>query len=144
MVKRRPTTELARLRPPPARGRVVAPAASSGRRFAIYRGSELMGTTHLEYPVVAWQRAAGEFFPTRHYYLVERVFLRLADTITHGLPSLPDRLHERDALGLELWLSGERLDAVVELISQWEPRRWMVHVATRDARFWSGPPPGAA
>lgn len=109
----------------------------SGRRFAVYRGNDLMGTTLLEYVFQPGERLGGEFHPTRYYYEIERTFLRLSYALSRSLPSAPDILRERDNLLLELWMSGERLDAVVELISQWEPRRWMIHVATRDPRLWN-------
>jgi hypothetical protein len=43
---------------------------------------------------------------------------------------------ERDALRLELWDCGVRLDATVDLISTWYDGTHIIHITSTDSRLW--------
>jgi hypothetical protein len=107
------------------------------RRYEVWRGGVLIGTTDLEVIVEPGARAAGVFHPMPVYASVLSTFAlygRAASTGDDRL--LREFVHQRDGLRLQVRRDGVPLDARVDLISRWELRKFMVHVSSRDERFW--------
>jgi hypothetical protein len=105
------------------------------RRYAIYRGNDLLGTTNLEYVVTHGERVAGRFHPAWQFRRYESIFNLYSNATDEQ--ALRRYKKQRDELNLEVWDSGILLDARVDLVSQWSPRQWMMHVSVIDKRFWS-------
>ena len=108
------------------------------RRYAVYSRYNLIGTTALEYTLVFGEWAGGVFYPTPPYRRVPQAFANLQHALERDTQAVRRFLEERDRLGFELWLSGERLDGAIELISQWNAGKCVIHVRTSDPRVWNG------
>jgi hypothetical protein len=116
----------------------LAPDPEPGR-YAVYRGSTLLGTSHLEWTVEPGARVAGRLDVTPAFGSIVAVFNLYRQAATLGdARLLKEYVRDRDALRLEVWDSGHRLDAQVELISTWGPHHRMIHVHSRDERLWQG------
>jgi hypothetical protein len=105
------------------------------RKFSVYSGNRLLGTTDLEVQLPDGSGAAGRFHPEPVFRDCRDVFMRLRQALTRGGPSLARCLAERDALRLTLWRDAAQLDAQIEMISPWSTSKWVVHVRSRDARL---------
>jgi hypothetical protein len=84
------------------------------RRYAVYRGLILIGTTNLEMVVEAGVRAAGIFYPESEFGAVRSVFAlyrRAADRSDKQL--LREFVRRRDQLGLRVWRAGVAWSQVV-------------------------------
>jgi hypothetical protein len=123
--------------PPSTPVAVGAGTPDDVRRYAVYRGLILIGTTNLEVVVEAGVRAAGIFYPTSEFGAVRSVFAlyrRAVDRSDKEL--LREFVRRRDRLDLHVWRAGVELDAKVELISAWDPANHVVHVASHDDQLW--------
>lgn len=133
------------LKPEEQYGRVppgTPPAVGAGtpddvRRYAVYRGLILIGTTNLEMVVEPGVRAAGIFYPASEFGAVRSIFAlyrQAADGADKQL--LREFVRRRDRLDLHVWRAGVELDARVELISAWDAATHVIHVTSRDDRLW--------
>lgn len=108
-----------------------------GRRYAVYMGNTLLGTSNLEFPVVPHSRIAGRFLPTPacgHVTAVFQLYSRAVAADDRVL--LRQYLLERDRLRMELWDAGVKLSASIDLISTWSDGTHIVHVTSTDSRLW--------
>src|SRR5687768_4496432 len=112
--------ERPRRRPPAATAAMGPEAWEHGRRYALYMGSTLLGTSNLEFPVVPHSHIAGRFLPTPACGHVTAVFQLYSRAVAaEDRRMLRRYVAERDKLRLELWDAGVRLNAAVDLISTW-------------------------
>ena len=132
-----PDPKLHRVPPPPPTA-LATSVWDHTRRYAIFRGNELLGTTNLEFVVVHGERVAGRFYPAWHFRKYESIF-QLYSTAADER-ALRRYKRQRDQLALELWDAGMALLARVDLISAWTARQWMIHVTINDTRFWGARP----
>ena len=108
------------------------------KRYAITTPIAVIGFTNLEFPITRGARAAGFLEIADGYDLVREVF-RMYRRAAPGDRELLQRfVRERDALGLTVQDGGSLpLAARVELISEWNAGRIVIHVAIRDNRYWN-------
>ena len=106
------------------------------RRYLVVQGPNVIGWSHLEYPIRRTRSAAGWFQAETALEPLRPAFLRY-----RSAGDDPDKLRayvrERDALRLRLinFVGGE-LQAQVDLISEWEDGRLVLHVSISDSRYW--------
>jgi hypothetical protein len=122
---------------PPTSGDVATGTWQHSRRYAVYMGNTLLGTSNLESPAVPGARIAGWFVPTPACAHITWVFQLYSKAVAReDRALLQEYVTERDKLRLELWIAGIRLEGVVELISTWSDALHVVHVASADTRLW--------
>jgi hypothetical protein len=108
-----------------------------GRRYAVYSGTTLVGTSNLEFPVERHTRLAGRFLPTPASAHITAVFQLYSQAAAADDRQLLRRfVEERDRLRLELWDAGVRLEAAVDLISTWADGTHIIHITSTDSRLW--------
>lgn len=111
------------------------------RRFAVRTPSATVGYSDLELVVEPGERAAGVFIPGEAFHDVRGVFEGY-HRAAEDAEQLQRFVAARDALRLIITDGGALpLAGRVELISLEDPLRLIVHVATRDDRYWGALPP---
>lgn len=123
---------------PPRPPLIVGGAARDHvRRYAICRGSIILGTTNLEVEVQPGARAAGVFLPVPAFTSISAVFSLYRQAIARDdSRMLREFVRQRDSLALRVWRAGVLLNAAVDLISLWQSGTWVVHVTSHDDRLW--------
>lgn len=108
------------------------------KRYAIAMPIAVVGFTNLEFPITRGARAAGFLQIAEGYDLVRDVFRLYRQAGPRDRELLRRFVRERDALGLTVQDGGSLpLAAKVELISEWNGGRIVIHVAIRDDRYWN-------
>jgi hypothetical protein len=108
-----------------------------GRRYAVYTGHTLLGTTNLEYAVVPHLRIAGRFLPTPACGHITWVFQLYSRAVAADDRTMLRRyVAERDKLQMELWDAGVRVNAAIDLITTWDNDTHIIHVTSTDHRLW--------
>jgi hypothetical protein len=136
MQRPRPDSQRSRIPPRPPLA-VATSTLGPARRYAIYRGNDLIGTSHLEFSPAHGARVAGWFHPTSHFDGIADVFALYAAAVGEtDRGQLRRYVEALDTLGLAVYDSGVRLNASVELISTWSATQHVIHVASADERLW--------
>jgi catechol 2,3-dioxygenase-like lactoylglutathione lyase family enzyme len=121
--------------PPTAVGSAVMPP---GQRYLVVRGGHLIGRSRLEYPLDAGGAAAGRFFPGPAWEKVQEVFSRGHAALARGDDAMLRRYREElGALGFRIRdQDGREMEGRVDLISEWEDGRMIVHTTLPDPLYW--------
>jgi hypothetical protein len=123
--------------PPPVGQAVGTDTWNHDRRYAVYSGTTLLGTSNLEFPVEPHTRVAGRFLPTPASGHITAVFQLYGRAVASEDRRMMRRyVAERDWLRLELWDAGVRLEAAIDLISTWDDGTHIIHVTSTDSRLW--------
>ena len=129
--------EKPRRAPPRTPARVATGLSDDLRRYAVYRQHLLVGTSNLEQVTEHGLAAAGLFHPAGGFASIRSVFqLYLRAERRNDPHLLRAYVQQRDQLHLEIWRAGDRLDARVDLIAQWDRRTFVLHVTSSDPKFW--------
>jgi len=109
-----------------------------GHRYLVVRGGDLIGRSRLEYPLDGGPAAAGRFFPGPAWEGVREVFSRGSAALARGDDAMLRRYRaELDALGLRIRdQDGREMAGRVDLISEWEDGRMIVHATLSDPLYW--------
>ena len=100
-------------------------------------GMNVVGWTDLEAPMEHGRSAAGVLEAGHGYALVKGVFDLYRSAGPRDRAALAAYLQALDALNLTLYESSSLpLAAQVELISEWESGRKVIHVSVTDERYW--------